>query len=107
LVIPSDPSPNWEVAIQIPQLELFLKSLLEKKNVSRIRKKTFYLQFCMGTPESNEFAGLIQNPKKIIGTPNLSTKTKNFKKKLWFRSLKVERGQKYARTESAGPTQNP
>jgi hypothetical protein len=29
----------------------------EKKNVSRIRKKTFYLQFCMGTPESNEFAG--------------------------------------------------
>jgi hypothetical protein len=28
-----------------------------KKNVSRIRKKTFYLQFCMGTPEGNEFAG--------------------------------------------------
>jgi hypothetical protein len=27
------------------------------KNVSRIRKKTFYLQFCMGTPEGNELAG--------------------------------------------------
>jgi hypothetical protein len=31
----------------------------------------------MGTSEGNEFAGLIQNPKKIIGTPNLSIKTKN------------------------------
>jgi hypothetical protein len=30
---------------------------IEKKNVSRIRKKTFYLLFCMGTPEGNEFAG--------------------------------------------------
>jgi hypothetical protein len=30
---------------------------LKKKNVSRIRKKTFYLQFCMGNPEGNEFAG--------------------------------------------------
>jgi hypothetical protein len=29
----------------------------EKNNVSRIRKKTFYLQFCMGTLEGNEFAG--------------------------------------------------
>jgi hypothetical protein len=28
-----------------------------KKNVPRIRKKTFYLKFCMGTPEGNEFAG--------------------------------------------------
>jgi hypothetical protein len=24
------------------------------KNVSRIRKKTFYLQFCMGTPEGHQ-----------------------------------------------------
>jgi hypothetical protein len=29
----------------------------QKKNLPRIRKKTFYLQFCMGTPEGNEFAG--------------------------------------------------
>jgi hypothetical protein len=36
----------------------------------------------MGTPEGIEFAGFIQNPKKIMGTPNLSIKTKNFKKKL-------------------------
>jgi hypothetical protein len=25
-----------------------------KKNVSRVRKKTFYLQFCMGTPEGHQ-----------------------------------------------------
>jgi hypothetical protein len=61
----------------------------------------------MGTPEDNEFAGWIQNPKKNIGTPNLSIKTKNFNKKTVVRTLKVERCQKYARTEYAGPTQNP
>jgi hypothetical protein len=38
--------------------------------------------------------------KKIIGTPK-------FLKKTMFRTLKVERGQKYAWTEFAGPTQNP
>jgi hypothetical protein len=32
--------------------------------------------------------------KKIIGTPNLSIKTKNFEKKTVFRTLKVGRGQK-------------
>jgi hypothetical protein len=30
-----------------------------------------------------------------------------FLKKTVFRTFKVERGQKYARTEFAGPTQNP
>jgi hypothetical protein len=35
-----------------------------KKNVWCIRKKTFYLQFCMKTPEGIEFTGWIQNPKK-------------------------------------------
>jgi hypothetical protein len=45
--------------------------------------------------------------KKIIGTPNLSINTKNFEKKTLFRTLKVERGQKYARTEFAGSNQNP
>jgi hypothetical protein len=43
--------------------------------------------------------------KKIIGTPNLSIK--KFLKKTVFRTLKEEIGQKYARTEFAGPTQNP
>jgi hypothetical protein len=43
--------------------------------------------------------------KKIIGTPNLSIK--KFLKKTVFSTLTVERGQKYARTEFAGPTQNP
>jgi competence transcription factor ComK len=32
---------------------------------------------------------------------------KKLKKKTVFRSLKVERGQKYAWTEFAGPTRNP
>jgi hypothetical protein len=59
-------------------LKTFKIERIEKKNVSRIHKKTFYLQFCMGTPEGIEFAGWIQNPKKNIGTPNLSIKTKNF-----------------------------
>jgi hypothetical protein len=45
--------------------------------------------------------------KKIIGRPNLSIKTKNFENKIVFRTLKVERDQKYARTEFAGSTQNP
>jgi hypothetical protein len=56
-----------------PSLKIYLK------NVSRIRKKTFYLQFCMGTPEG---MGTLQAEykilKKIIGTQNLSIKTKNF-----------------------------
>jgi hypothetical protein len=34
-------------------------------------------------------------------------KTKKNLTKTVFRTLKVERGQKYARTEFAGPTQNP
>jgi hypothetical protein len=74
-----------------------------KKNVSRIRKKTFYLQFFMRTPEGHqkriekwkegknsyegyptEFAGSTQNPKKIIRTPNLPIRTKIFLRKLFF-----------------------
>jgi hypothetical protein len=63
-----------------------------KKNVSRICKKTFYLQFCMGTPERHQksifdtskvkktkihmgsyptkFANSTHKHKKIIETPN-------------------------------------
>jgi hypothetical protein len=39
-----------------------------KKNVSRIRKKTFYLQFCMRTPEGHQ--------KSIFNTPKVKRKTK-------------------------------
>jgi hypothetical protein len=44
-------------------------------------------QKCKGTKHSyggyaTEFAGSTQNPKKIIGTPNLPIKTKIFSKKL-------------------------
>jgi hypothetical protein len=72
--------------------------------VSRIRKKTFYLQFCTGTPEGHQksifntpkvkknedtygiyptkFACLTQKHKKVIETPNLPIKTKIFPKKV-------------------------
>jgi hypothetical protein len=36
--------------------------------VSRIRKKTFYLQFCMRTPEGHQ--------KSIFDTPKVKKKTK-------------------------------
>jgi hypothetical protein len=65
------------------------KIMLVKKNVSRIRKKTFYLQFCMGTPEGNEFVGSTLNPKKIIGTSNQPIRTKNVPQKSMFSTLKV------------------
>jgi hypothetical protein len=38
-----------------------------------------------------EIVGSTQNPKKIIGTPNLPIKTKIFPKKSMFSSLKVKR----------------
>jgi hypothetical protein len=38
----------------------------KQKNVSRIRKITFYLQFCMGTPEGYQ--------KSIFNTPKLKTR---------------------------------
>jgi hypothetical protein len=66
--------------------------LVKLKNVSRIRKKTFYLQFCIWAPEGHqksifntpkvkknkdtygsyptEFAGSTQKHKKVIKTPN-------------------------------------
>jgi hypothetical protein len=41
---------------------------IDKKNVSRIRKTTFYLQFCMETPEGHQ--------KSIFNTPKMKKKTK-------------------------------
>jgi hypothetical protein len=66
----------------------------------RARKLSIY-NFAWGLLKALPFL------KKNIGTSNLSIKTKNFEKKTVFRTLKMERGQKYARTEFAGPTQNP
>jgi hypothetical protein len=45
--------------------------------------------------------------KKILEHQIYQSKQKISKKKIVFRTLKVERGKKYARTEFAGPTQNP
>jgi hypothetical protein len=41
-----------------------------------------------------DFAGLTQNHKKIIETPNLPVKTKIFFKKTMFRILKIKSSQK-------------
>jgi hypothetical protein len=62
----------------------------------------------METPEGIEFAGWIQNPKKNYWSTKSINQKKKYRKKTVFRTLKVERGQKYARTtEFAGSTQNP
>jgi hypothetical protein len=61
----------------------------------------------MGTLEGNEFADWIHNPKKLLEQQIYQSKHKIKKKTVFSTTLKVERGQKYARTEFAGPTQNP
>jgi hypothetical protein len=45
--------------------------------------------------------------KNLLEHQIYQSKQKNSKKNTVFRTLKVERGQKYARTEFAGPMQNP
>jgi hypothetical protein len=82
------------------------------KNMSRIRKKTFYLQFCMvllkvwlvlqnwkegknsygGYP--TEFAGLTQNPKKIYQNIKSTDQDEHFSKKIMLSTLKKKRSQK-------------
>jgi hypothetical protein len=79
------------------------ESNFEKKNVSRICKKTFYLQFCIDTPEGHQkiifntpkvkknkdtygiyptkFASSTQQHKKVIETPNQSIEIKKISNK--------------------------
>jgi hypothetical protein len=60
------------------------------------------------SPEGIEFTGWIQNPKKNYwNTKSINQNKKFLKKKTVFRTLKVGRDQKYARTEFEGLTQNP
>jgi hypothetical protein len=61
----------------------------------------------MGTPEGIEFAGWIQNPKKTLLEHQIYQSKQKISKKNCVSYLKSERGQKYARTEFAGLTQNP
>jgi hypothetical protein len=79
----------------------------ERKNMSRIRKKTFYLQFCMKNPEGlqksifstskmnqktensygsypTEFVDSIKNPKRNYRKIKSSNQTKIFPKKSIF-----------------------
>jgi hypothetical protein len=76
--------------------------------VSRIRKKTFYLQFCMGTPKGHQksifntpkvkkktkihmgsIRQILQAQPKNIKKLSKHHRTKNFTKKTMFRTLKV------------------
>jgi hypothetical protein len=64
--------------------QLFIEDIvINKKNVSRIRKKTFYLQFCMGTN--------LQAESKILKYWNIKSTNQNekFSKKSMFGTLKV------------------
>jgi hypothetical protein len=77
------------------------KSVLIQKNVSRIRKKTFYLhqKKIFNTPKviknkdtyviyPRKFAGSTQNVKKNVGNVG-DNQNKNVPKKTMFRTLKV------------------
>jgi hypothetical protein len=81
------------------------------KNVSRIRKKTFYSLFCMGTREGHQksifnspivkknkdtygiyptkFVSSIQKHKKVIVTPNQPIQIKKISNKSMFSTSKV------------------
>jgi hypothetical protein len=51
---------------------LVLYQMNTLKNLSRIRKKTFYLQFCMGTPEGHQNSifnsAKVKKTKKRMGS---------------------------------------
>jgi hypothetical protein len=109
----SDSKENKKLAI----LESW--SILIEKNVLRIRNKTFYLQFCMETPEGHQksifnsskekknkdtygfypikFANSTQKHKKIIKTPNQPIEKKKISNKSMFNTSKVRRRQKFKR----------
>jgi hypothetical protein len=92
----------------IRNIEIHLK---QKKNVLRIHKKTFYLQFCMVTPEGHQksifntpkvkknkdtykiyptkFTRSTQKQKKIIKSPNQPIEIKTISNKSMFRTLKM------------------
>jgi hypothetical protein len=65
--------------------------------VSRIRKKTFYLQFCIGTPEGHQ--------KSIFNTPKaelrrIFKKQKSEKSEFYFsKSEKSEKNKKSEKSE--------
>jgi cellulose biosynthesis protein BcsQ len=85
--------------------------------VSRICKNTFYLQFCMKTPEGHQksifntpkvkknkdtyriyptkFASSTQIHKKVIETANQQIKIKKITNKSMFSTSKVKRRQKF------------
>jgi hypothetical protein len=85
--------------------------------VSRIRKKTFYLQFCIGTPQGHKkskfntpkvnktkiymgptkFASSTQKHKKVIETPNQPIEIKKNSNKSMFSTSKVKRKPKFVR----------
>jgi hypothetical protein len=85
--------------------------LINKKNMSSIRNKTFYLQFCMETPKGHQnrlfstskvkrsqkfykgyptkFAGSTQDLKKYCRNIKSTNQNEKFPKKSMFSTLKV------------------
>jgi competence CoiA-like predicted nuclease len=98
------------------------KKKQKKTNVSRIRKKTFYLEFCMGIPESHQksifntpkvkknkdtyeiyptkFASSTQQHKKVIETPNQPIEIKKISNKRMISTLKVKKARMEATRRS-------
>jgi hypothetical protein len=83
--------------------------LESKKNLLRIRKKSFHLQFYMETPEGlnsekhkdtyeiypTKFASSTRKHKKIIEIPNQTIETKQISNKSMFSTSEVKRSQKF------------
>jgi hypothetical protein len=89
----------------------FLLTDYTKKNDSRIRKKTFYLQFCMGTPEGHQksifntpkvkkkqryiFASSTQKHKNSCRNTKSTNRNKKISNKSIFSTSKVKRRRKF------------
>jgi hypothetical protein len=69
------------------------------------RRLSIY-NFAWGLLKASNLQAESQIPKKKYWNTKYINQNQKFKKKTMFRALKVERGQKYAQTEFADPTQN-
>jgi hypothetical protein len=87
---------------------VILLTLIYSKKMCRVSaRRLFIYNFAWGLLKASNLQAEYKILKKLLEHQIYQPKQKNSKKKTVFRTLKVERGQKYARTEFAGPTQNP
>jgi hypothetical protein len=82
-------TPKKSCRVTARRLFIYNKLSEHKNIVSRTHKKTFYLQFCMGTPQGNEIAGPTQNPKKNYRNIKSTNQNEIFPKKSMLSTLKV------------------